>query len=443
MDGYGYGTYYVLNQSYAEIAHFSPVGYEGGDLHEFSITSDDTALIVIYAPVQTDLSSINERESGWIYEGVFQEIDIETGELRFEWNASSHVNFNETYKEFEDEHGSEESPWDFFHMNSVQKDANGDYLISARVMNCVYKISGEDGSIIWRLGGKASDFEIADDARFAFQHDARWINEGQTRMTLFNNGNEDDSDYSRGLLLEIDQEAKTAELVRDFSNGAKTFGQFEGSLQAIDPSDEDTNFFIGYGSEPFFAELDRDGNVLLDVQFGANNVVNNYRSYKLAWQGKPTTQPDIHFDKDENNAYFSWNGATDVEQWHLYTANATDGPWQHIVSANRTGFETTVNLDDVSVDKFVRAIALNSSDEPLDWTQATDGDGFFDASGEIEEGTRRTPDTVTRTTTESPISSPTVDSGSNTEDGSAVRAGQGIVSKVVIAAVAVGGVVFV
>jgi hypothetical protein len=64
----------------------------------------------------------------------------------------------------------------------------------------------------------------------------------------------------------VDQAGKTVRLVRAFTNQARTFGQFQGSLQAITPSDPNSNYMIGYGSQPYFAELDKDGNLLLDVQ---------------------------------------------------------------------------------------------------------------------------------------------------------------------------------
>ncbi|KAF2688544.1 hypothetical protein K458DRAFT_267573, partial [Lentithecium fluviatile CBS 122367] len=276
LNGYGHGSYYILNQSYVEIAHFSPVGFENlGDLHEFAITSDDTALVIIYTAKQADLTELGGVEDGWIFDCIFQELNIETGELVFSWNATTHVGLNETYNTIEDV-GTEDAPFDYFHMNSVQKDGNGDYLVSAR-------------------------------------HDARWLNDNQTRMTIFDNGPTDAVGYSRGLLFAVDQDQKTIKLTNQFYNANQTLAIYEGSLQAIDPSDENTNYFLGYGSQPYFAEFDKDANLLLDVQFGATNVVNSYRAYRLAWQGKPLTKPDIHFDKDGNKAYCSWNGATDVE----------------------------------------------------------------------------------------------------------------------------------
>jgi Arylsulfotransferase (ASST) len=188
--------------------------------------------------------------------------------------------------------------------------------VSARVTNCIYKISGKDGSIIWRLGGKRTDFQLDPAAEFANQHDARWIdNKKQDQMTLFDNGPHGDISYSRGLLLAVDQSAKTVRLKTEFRNGPSTFGQFEGNVQAINPEDPNTNFIVGFGLQPYFAEFSSDGTVLLDGQFGTGIVVNNYRTYKLPWQGKPLDKPKISWDSESGKVHLSWNGATDHENW--------------------------------------------------------------------------------------------------------------------------------
>lgn len=357
----------------------------------------------------------------------------------FEWNASAHVGLNETVNEINGT-GTEDQPFDFFHMNSVEKDGEGNFLVSARLMDAVYKISGSgdgSGDVIWRLGGTQSDFDVEEEAVFAFQHDARWIDEAQTRMTLFDNGPTENVEYSRGLLLDVDQDARTVALVRDFYNDAKTFGQFMGSLQAIDPGNNDTNYFIGYGSEPNFAEFDKDGNLLLDVQFGTSNVVTNYRAYKLAWQGKPSTKPDISFDEDEDKVYVSWNGATDVEWWDVYTANDTDGTWRYAASANRTGFETTIELGEAELDTYLMAKAVNESGDALGWTQATDGNELFDASGDVSEERDSTSNATPSMTAGPTESSPTAAKPPSSTSGVAVRIGQNMVEKLIVVAVAV------
>jgi len=50
--------------------------------------------------------------------------------LVFSWNASDHVALNETYNTIAMV-GTEAAPFDYFHINSVVKDAYGDYLVSS------------------------------------------------------------------------------------------------------------------------------------------------------------------------------------------------------------------------------------------------------------------------------------------------------------------------
>ncbi|KAJ4372479.1 hypothetical protein N0V83_004253 [Neocucurbitaria cava] len=450
-NGYGRGSYYILNQSYAEIAHFqvNHFGDNMGDIHEFTITSDDTALVPIYRPITWDLTSSGGPQDGWIFENTIQEINIETGALVFEWNASTHVGINESYNALTDDVGrAEDAPWDYFHINTISKDKNGDYLVSARVMDCVYKISGTDGKIIWRLHGKQSDFDVDSAADFAFQHDAKWVDAEQTRMTLFDNGPTDSVQYSRGLLLDVNQDDKTVKLVREFANGAKTFAQFEGCLQAIDPSNATTNFLLGFGSQQYFAELDHDGNILLDVQFGKTNTVNSYRAFKQQWQGKPLTKPDVHWDKTGNKSYFSWNGATDVETWEVYTANTSDSKaWKNVTSTRRTGFETTVDLGNMQLNTYVRGRALNTTGGVLGWTRASDGNQLYDAPDDVETSSSSSSSSVSSTSTSTSSSSKTSaapSSSSSTAAAAAARATQALYEQVYVAAVVVvGGLAFV
>jgi hypothetical protein len=75
------------------------------------------------------------------------------------------------------------------HLNSVDKNEEGDYLISARHASTIYKISRRDGSIIWQLGGKNTSFVHINGFDFSFQHDARFreVNSSTTVISLFNN----------------------------------------------------------------------------------------------------------------------------------------------------------------------------------------------------------------------------------------------------------------
>ena len=48
------------------------------DLHELLITPEDHALVTIYTPKQTNLTEFGGASDGWIFENIFQEININT-----------------------------------------------------------------------------------------------------------------------------------------------------------------------------------------------------------------------------------------------------------------------------------------------------------------------------------------------------------------------------
>lgn len=89
------------------------------DLHEFSFTGQGTALMTGIDRKLADTSSWE----GWqghkdfpILGAVFQEIDLETNELLFNWNALDHINPLDSSEPWAGVH-----EWDAFHLNSVQK----------------------------------------------------------------------------------------------------------------------------------------------------------------------------------------------------------------------------------------------------------------------------------------------------------------------------------
>ena len=63
--------------------------------------------------------------------------------------------------------------FDYFHVNSIELAGDGDLIVSARNTWAIYKISRRTGEVLWRLGGKKSDFQMGKGTVFAWQHDAR------------------------------------------------------------------------------------------------------------------------------------------------------------------------------------------------------------------------------------------------------------------------------
>ncbi len=357
--GFGRGEYLIFDGSYREVARFGAGnGYEG-DHHEFLITDRDTALIGIYGKTRRDLSSLGGRTDGVVLEGVVQEIDIGTGEVLFEWHSLDHVGFDESLYELSPD---DEDAFDYFHINSIEVDGDENLLVSARRTSAVYKIDRETGEVIWRLGGEKSDFEMEEDARFAYQHDARRQSDGT--ITLFDNRGESMDEPSRGVALELDEEAMTATLAREYTHPGGSFAIFQGNVQVLPGG----NAFIGWGSAPYLSEFSRDGELLFDARFP--DEVESYRAYRSPWKGLPKDRPDIAVESgpaDRVTLYASWNGATEVAVWEVLAGPGPDG-LEAVGSAPRKGFETTIALR--TEEPYVAARAKDRSGRVLGISEA-------------------------------------------------------------------------
>ena len=347
-NGYGQGEYLILDSSYREVARVRAGNGYDGDHHEFLITPEDTALITIYHKVPMNLSRVGGSRDGIAVDGIFQEIDIETGEVLFEWHSLEHVGVDESYGKLPEKTGGS---YDYFHINSIDVDSDGNLLVSARMTHAVYKIDRASGEIIWRLGGQRSDFEIGEGARFAYQHDAR--RQPDDTVTLFDNRGSNMNEQSRGIRLELDEAAMTATLVQEYTRPDETFGIYQGNVQTL----PNGNVFVGWGSAPYLSELDSDGKLLFDAHFPPE--VESYRAFRFSWSGQPGEDPALAAElgpgDDELTVYASWNGATEVATWEVLTGPAPD-ELKPVGAAPRKGFETAIIVTTTEPYVGVRAV---------------------------------------------------------------------------------------
>ena len=150
--GLGIGDHVIADHAYREIARFPAGNGLGSDLHELILTPEGTALVTAYDIPTVDRSSVGSGR-GRVIEGVVQELAVPSARVLFEWRSLDHVKLTESY--------SKVAPaFDFFHVNSIDVDADGNLLVSARNTWTVYKIDRTTGKVIWRLGGKKSDFAM-------------------------------------------------------------------------------------------------------------------------------------------------------------------------------------------------------------------------------------------------------------------------------------------
>ncbi|KAJ5831804.1 hypothetical protein N7474_000115 [Penicillium riverlandense] len=402
--GRGDGTLYMLNKHYEEAYKIRGANGLSADLHEFWITSNDTALLTSFALASADLRMVDGPEHGYVWDGVFQEVDVETNELLFEWRASEHFSFEENLRGLNGGK-TKEAPWDFFHLNSVDKDERGNYLVSSRYMACVTYIDGHSGDIIWKLGGLHNyftDLSGGNATNIKGQHHARFQPEynkdNKRAITVFDNGSGSTVSKNRptrGLFLDIDEENMTAEVRHEYWNPIPVSVKSQGSVQVLDNG----NVLLGYGYDALWTEFSMDGEVLCDVHFapehgfGRGRVI-SYRVSKHDWVGLPKTNPSVSLS--DNEIAVSWNGATEVATWVLEgtlkshsdmgddagseTRRSPDGEedmddeFTFISAVPKSGFETIFDIPPGTSHRTLRVVALNSTGHPLGVTESLNWD---------------------------------------------------------------------
>ena len=344
---YGWGEYVVFDEAYREIARVRAGNGLYGDLHEFLITEGGTALVTVYDEIPYDLSPYGGATDGTLAEGVVQEIVIETGEVIFEWRSLDHVPIEESYGDLPEDPSN---AYDYFHINSVDVDDDNNLLVSARKTFAVYKLDRGSGEVIWRLGGKGSDFGMGEGTKTLYQHDARRQPDGT--ITIFDNGGIYVSEESRVVGIRPNEEEMAATLVREYTHPQGVLAATQGNAQAL----PNGNLFVGWGSEPVFSEFSAEGDLLFNASLPAE--VESYRAFRHPWTGRPETVPDLAAVPAPGGGvtlHASWNGATEVETWEVL-AGPTVERLEPVGSVPRTGFETAIAVSTGAALVGVRAL---------------------------------------------------------------------------------------
>ncbi len=358
VHGFGLGEDVIADSTYTDIAHVRAGNGLEADLHEFQLTPQGTALITAYDPILCNLASVGGPAYGGVTDGVFQEIDVKTGLVMYEWTSVDHVGFGESY-----EHASRSTapePFDFFHLNSIELDRDGSLLISGRNTWTVYKINAQSGQIVWRLGGMHSSFEMGPGTGTAWQHDPIELPDGS--ISIFDNGAAPEvHSQSRGVIVSLNRQSGTATLVGRFTHAPPLIAESEGNMQALGNGD----WFIGWGQEPYFSELNAEGNVLFEAHFPVHE--RSYRDFRFVWTGTPAHPPAFVFQPGSTGAgvvYASWNGATLVSSWRVL-AGPSSSSLQTVAEAARSGFETAIAIPAATVGPYVAVQALNAAGQVL------------------------------------------------------------------------------
>jgi arylsulfotransferase ASST len=287
LGGLSSGTDYIYNQHFQQIATVNAGNGLSADGHEFLITPWNTALILSYTTATANLTSIGGPADQTVINGVVQEIDIATGRVLFQWNSEDHVPFSQSEQPLP---ASASTPWDWFHINAVTLDTDGNLLIDARDTWTTYKVNRFDGSVIWQLGGKDSSFalqaapgQVLDSAGeiFAWQHDPQALGDGV--YTFFDNDSAGTPllPYSRAVTVKLNPWDHVATLLASDNQPEGLSAPSQGNAQTT----REGNLVVGWGALAYFSEFSPSGRLVFNAEFPAG--VNTYRAYQFPWPSRP------------------------------------------------------------------------------------------------------------------------------------------------------------
>lgn len=371
-----------LDEAFEPVATHETQGLVNTDGHDSVLLPDGSKILIAYEP-----SSVTDPESGVnLLDSVIQEFDP-AGKLVFEWNSADHINIPaETTME---DLSAGYIKGDYAHINSVQLMEDGHLLASFRHLSAVLKIARfEDGpyvagDVIWRLGGKISDFEFVDDP-FASgpcaQHTGYEVASGN--IVIFDNGSGflaenhcvDPADpggpsiarpITRITEYQLDEVTGTATLVWDYAvEGRYSF--FAGSAQRLDNG----NTLVGWAParDAVATEVGPDKTVLWEIRDSNPTRTERFFSYRaLKFDVPDAIQPEVSLTLPGDAAYLEGASAraeyrcTDRGGSNLQSCEVdglggaidTSNPGQHTITV--TAEDGAGNVTTRSQDYTVRA----------------------------------------------------------------------------------------
>ncbi|MBU3699421.1 MAG: hypothetical protein FGM33_05340 [Candidatus Kapabacteria bacterium] len=313
--GLVYG-YVVRNGNNEVLDTIYPVGQMTADFHEGRIWSDTSFLVLSQRWVPVDLSKYRAggNRDALVVEGIIQEISKD-GKVLFEWRSLDHIDPSATMEDMD--FGLDVV--DYIHINSVERDTDGNLLVSCRHIDAVLKIDRITGKLLWAMGGTASrinDFTFIDDSTsgfrgFSHQHSAFRTSSGT--LMLFDNGNlKPPPQATRIVEYEVNEVAKTVRRVWEYYPEPSIFTTTMGSVSEL----PNGHILIGYGSRitdetspgRVLEEIDRNGNVYSRMRFDGAPRITPYRVSKVqfgmtAWRrivDKPQVLSAMQADSTTN-----------------------------------------------------------------------------------------------------------------------------------------------
>jgi arylsulfate sulfotransferase len=277
--GYNAGEIIILDENFKQINSLTLLPFNGRtaadnnalDGHDFILISDTHYIVMAYfeKAVNNIPASLNPIANCKVVAPIIQE--VENGKVVWEWDGTNVPELYTTSVEGND-FTTGALTQDYAHLNSIFLDPkDNNVVVSFRNLNQLMKINHTTSEIMWRLGGKNSDFPVSDDQKFLRQHDAHFLADDKT-MILFDNGDITERPYTRIQEFTLDETNKTVTATKSMDMPNKTFSRYMGSVVKTDSS-----YFIGCGADPRVIEVSLSTNQTI---FEKQLALPSYRAYR-------------------------------------------------------------------------------------------------------------------------------------------------------------------
>ena len=274
--GYPFGQGYIaLNNQYTVIDSFYSVNGYSTDEHELQVLENGNYIVIGIRNRTIDHPTLGRVS---INESNFQEFTGE-GDLLMDWQPLEEGHFDLL---------DIDPIWvgepHFPHMNSVDIDDDGNYILSSRHLSEVTKINRQTGEIIWRFGGKNNQFTILNDPLngFSSQHDVRV--QGNGHYTMFDNGNGHNPPTSRAVEYVLNTEDSLASMVWEYryvQQNPNDQSHFMGNAQRLPSGNTQINWAEYW--LPKVTEVTPDGEKVYEMNFLYGEYC--YRAFRFPWHG--------------------------------------------------------------------------------------------------------------------------------------------------------------
>ncbi|MBK6481653.1 MAG: aryl-sulfate sulfotransferase [Chitinophagaceae bacterium] len=283
---YGYAWWRILDSNYNVIDSVQcGNGYElETNGHDVQMYADGHMLLMALNNQTIDMTAYGGQPNATVKGLIIQELD-ENRDVVFQWRSWDHFLFTDA-NQFTP---LTNSNVDYVHGNAVERDTDGNIMISSRNMDEITKINRETGEVIWRMGGENNQFTFVNDnipEHFRQQHDIRRLPNGN--VTLLNNGNFLPVQISSAKEYHLDEVNKIATLIWYYEHpdvdGVKVFAKGSANAQRL----PNGNTMISWGTITFdkglpnMTEVDPDKNIVWEMTFDQSGQ-KTYRAFKFDW----------------------------------------------------------------------------------------------------------------------------------------------------------------